>query len=628
MQILPNGKSQFIDSAGQPLASGTVGFYFPGTLNPKPTFQDAAGTIANTNPIQLDSRGQAIIWGSGVYRQILKDASGVTIWDQITEDPNAGLTGNMTDAVFVPGDGTGNTFIPGTTDTLTLPVAPGASSNTWIFFDTAYQADNQIESIDGVTLKFTAPIPVGVQEVTVKIGSTIAVGTPPSGSVTDSTIAANAAIQSTKLSFLQAGAGAIQRTVQDKLRERVSVKDFGAKGDGTTDDTAALAAAQAAISVAPQKFELIFPAGIYLYSVSPNWAIQNAMITAQGEVRLRYTGTGNAVILDTGPTINTFTFNVTMRDFIVEAPPTAGHAVFIRSIHHSKLGFKVLGAGPTSSGIEVEFAVCTVFDNCTVTAGEEGNWFMSAQPKYGLHLTKRDATETTSYCTVNNGIFEGIVGAGNAGILLEGALGNVFIGGTSEGCDHGVITAVGSVQNKFFGIDLEANVTRDILEQGQGNEFYGVDSNKLVTILPTAAFSKFYGGTHQSIELPPGVRRPSFTDVNVNRAGGGGFSIGDTLDACTIRFSGCMDMQTQVNTPLRQMALSPPAGPATFQYTNISPNEQQITTSGGAVTAITLTRQGSANTTGLLLGVFSLTPGDTLSIAYSGAAPVMRLYSK
>nr|WP_279196062.1 hypothetical protein [Ralstonia mannitolilytica] len=87
MQLLQNGKAQFIDQNGLPLANGTVGYYAPGTLNPLPTYQDMAGTIQNTNPITLDSRGQAIIWGTGTYRQIVKDASGVTIWDQIVDTP-------------------------------------------------------------------------------------------------------------------------------------------------------------------------------------------------------------------------------------------------------------------------------------------------------------------------------------------------------------------------------------------------------------------------------------------------------------------------------------------------------------------------------------------------------------
>ncbi|WP_186068596.1 hypothetical protein [Burkholderia gladioli] len=81
--ILPNGRVQFIDQNGKPLVAGSVTFYEPGTTTKKDTFQDSAMTEPNTNPVVLDSRGQATIWGSGTYRQIVQDVFGVTIWDQI-----------------------------------------------------------------------------------------------------------------------------------------------------------------------------------------------------------------------------------------------------------------------------------------------------------------------------------------------------------------------------------------------------------------------------------------------------------------------------------------------------------------------------------------------------------------
>jgi hypothetical protein len=45
--------------------------------------------------------------------------------------------------------------------------------------------------------------------------------------------------------FTQSGAGAVERSVTAKLGEIVSVKDFGATGDGTTDDTTGVTAADA-----------------------------------------------------------------------------------------------------------------------------------------------------------------------------------------------------------------------------------------------------------------------------------------------------------------------------------------------------------------------------------------------
>lgn len=44
---------------------------------------------------------------------------------------------------------------------------------------------------------------------------------------------------STKVGFLQAGGGAAPRSMQDKMRDAVSVKDFGAVGNGVANDTAA-----------------------------------------------------------------------------------------------------------------------------------------------------------------------------------------------------------------------------------------------------------------------------------------------------------------------------------------------------------------------------------------------------
>lgn len=81
LALLSNGRQQFVDSNGHPIVGGTVTTYVPSTLSPKATFQDAAGLIPNPNPIVLDALGSAIIWGTGYYRQIVKDSSGNVVWD-------------------------------------------------------------------------------------------------------------------------------------------------------------------------------------------------------------------------------------------------------------------------------------------------------------------------------------------------------------------------------------------------------------------------------------------------------------------------------------------------------------------------------------------------------------------
>lgn len=63
-----------------------------------------------------------------------------------------------------------------------------------------------------------------------------------------------------QLDYVSPGNGAVQRTIASKLSDFVSVKDFGATGDGSTDDSAAI---QAAINFANGGKKVFFPLGTY-----------------------------------------------------------------------------------------------------------------------------------------------------------------------------------------------------------------------------------------------------------------------------------------------------------------------------------------------------------------------------
>jgi hypothetical protein len=82
--IVPNAYKQFADANGKPLAAGTVYYYTPGTTTAKTTWQDPYQTIVNANPVVLNGSGEALVWGSGIYREVVYDVNNNLIWDQLS----------------------------------------------------------------------------------------------------------------------------------------------------------------------------------------------------------------------------------------------------------------------------------------------------------------------------------------------------------------------------------------------------------------------------------------------------------------------------------------------------------------------------------------------------------------
>jgi len=77
----PTPKAQFFYANGEPLVGGKVYTYEAGTTTPLTTYTDASAAQANTNPIILDSRGEANIWyGPLLYKIVLKDPNDIEIY--------------------------------------------------------------------------------------------------------------------------------------------------------------------------------------------------------------------------------------------------------------------------------------------------------------------------------------------------------------------------------------------------------------------------------------------------------------------------------------------------------------------------------------------------------------------
>ena len=143
--LSPTPKLQFFDANGDPLVGGLLYTYAAGTTTPLTSYTDSTGVSANTNPIVLDSRGEANVWlGAASYKLALYTSANVLIWtvDNISTNgsnlPVTDLNGDGTTTAFAVSDGFTAIYINGvyqnrntytvTSGTVTFTQAPPNTS--------------------------------------------------------------------------------------------------------------------------------------------------------------------------------------------------------------------------------------------------------------------------------------------------------------------------------------------------------------------------------------------------------------------------------------------------------------------------------------------------------------------
>ena len=271
--------AQFFTNNGVILSGGKIYTYTAGTTTNQATYTSSNGGTAHTNPIILDSAGRVPsgeIWlTDGLqYKFVLKDANDVLIG---TYDNIIGINSNFVN--FTNEQEIQTATAGQTVFTLTTMQYQPATGSLSVF-------------VDGVN-----QYGPGAQYAYIETNSTVVTfvsGLHVGASVKFTTSSINASSYGTAfdISYTPPFTASVATNVGDKLAQTVSVTDFGAVGDGTTNDTAAI---QAAITAATSAgAELVFPAGTYKHTTALTFTCN---VQGYGMPRIKSSGNIKSVIV-------------------------------------------------------------------------------------------------------------------------------------------------------------------------------------------------------------------------------------------------------------------------------------------------------------------------------------------
>lgn len=234
---IPFVKARFFDRCGKPLVGGKVYTYEANTTTAKTTYKDPYGLTPNTNPIILDAAGEADIYLDGTYRIRITDRNDVLVNDvskigswfsDNLQDTLDNISGAMDDAI--------KPMLQTLDDAINTAAAAGAGANGWDANLVAYGGITQKQINDGLD----------------SIAQLLAIKNPRSGMrvyVKSYRVGLNKGggtfvYDSTKVS-VNDGGNVINGWVRQVSPHYLNVMNFGATGDGVTNDYPAFKAVSA-----------------------------------------------------------------------------------------------------------------------------------------------------------------------------------------------------------------------------------------------------------------------------------------------------------------------------------------------------------------------------------------------
>ena len=328
--------------------------------------------------------------------------------------------------------------------------------------------------------------------------------------------------------FRQISENAVIRSVSDKLQEILSVRDFGARGDGKTDDSRAIRAAVAAATA--QRRELVFPAGIYLSSEAFDFSFTLLRVRGEGMVILRHTGRARAcVIVDFGP--EGYGHDNVLTNLIIEGSGTPGQDGLYSRHAHRSLRQNIWVRNVTGRAFHVVGEVVTIYTHCGCS-----NALMKFAhvPSHSLAVRGSKLIKRTTDVTFIN--FVADVGR-IAGIDLDECDRCFFQMGTSEGIGRtpprspaakGVLIGPNTAGLTFDGLHNELNTGGDFDISGKYHQVRGLaaesradvapyDSVKSIIVRKGAEGVQIENVTAYAIEVEAGAVNTSLRHIDCHR---------------------------------------------------------------------------------------------------------------
>lgn len=302
------------------------------------------------------------------------------------------------------------------------------------------------------------------------------------------------AFGSSLIGFIQSGTGAVKQSLQDVLRERVSLNSFL-----STPGVITQAEFDKAKSRAVAGGGVLHVAGAYEFE-SLNIAADNLAIECAPNTTFTHTGFGRGLLIDgggldeNGVGIGQGMFNFFLRgNPLVIGNENTTDGVYIRAMHHSEIDVR---STDVTTGVRIHFGVCTKYK---ITCSVNERPFVRV-PTRGLVTDLRGPGEFVQDC-IFYVVIEGFPGVG---VDLYNTVGCEFKG-TSEAVAKGIQEAGTCSKNRFVAMDLEANSVSDIESYAENSSY--IDCLAISNVpgnnaeLVTARGTKFVGGFWRSVNM-------------------------------------------------------------------------------------------------------------------------------